>query len=64
VDCRCEYAKKNLTLASQEAALAHLICPDFLYQKTAIITQRKNIDQPRDAFEDTACKPGFENVQF
>jgi hypothetical protein len=37
---------------------------DSLFQKTPIITQTKRFVQPGDAFEDTAFKPGFENVKL
>jgi hypothetical protein len=37
---------------------------DFLFQKTTIIASKKRTIQPRDALEDTAFKPGFENFIF
>jgi hypothetical protein len=37
---------------------------DSLFQKIPIIASKKRTVQPRDAFEDTAFKPGFEIVQF
>jgi hypothetical protein len=42
----------------------HKIGLDSLFQKTPIITSKKLTVQPRDAFEDTAFKPGFEIVKF
>jgi hypothetical protein len=38
--------------------------PDSLFQKTLIIFSKKPTVQPRDAFDDTAFKPGFEIVKF
>jgi hypothetical protein len=37
---------------------------DSLFQKTPIITPKKQTVQPEDAIEDTAFKPGFEIVNF
>jgi hypothetical protein len=37
---------------------------DSVFQKTLIITTIKQTMQPRDGFEDTALKPGFEIVKF
>jgi hypothetical protein len=37
---------------------------DFLFHKTPTITPKSRNVQPRDAFEDTAIKPGFEIVKF
>jgi hypothetical protein len=35
-----------------------------LFQKTPIITPKKQTFQPRDAFEDTGFKQGFEIAKF
>ncbi len=37
---------------------------DSLFQKTPIITLKKRTVQPRDAFVETAFKPGLEIVKF
>jgi hypothetical protein len=42
----------------------HFLGLDSPFQKTPIITLKKRTVQPRDAFEDTAFKPGFEFVKF
>jgi hypothetical protein len=42
----------------------HLIGLDYLFQKTPIINPKTPTVQPRDAFEDTAFKTGFEVVKF
>ncbi len=35
-----------------------------LLQKTPMVISEKETVQPRDAFEDTAFKPGFKTVNF
>jgi hypothetical protein len=37
---------------------------DSIFQKVLIITPTKRTNQPGDAVEDTAFKPGFEIVKF
>jgi hypothetical protein len=64
IDYRCENRIKVGKLKRQH--LCHLIGLDSLFQKTPIIIpkKKKRTVQPGDAYEDTAFKPGFENVKF
>jgi hypothetical protein len=44
-------------------AIWYVLTPSFR-NPAPIITTKKQIVQPEDAFEDTAFKPGFEIVKF
>jgi hypothetical protein len=62
IDYRCEDRKKVGELGCD--IWCHLMSVDSLFQKSPIITLKKQTVQPGDAFEDTAFKLGFEIVKF
>jgi hypothetical protein len=56
--------KTEKKLNSYEATLVSLDRHRLLLPKTPIITPKKRTVQPRDAFEDTVFRSGFEIVKF
>jgi hypothetical protein len=61
LDYRCEGREKVGALSGQVMPLDRSWLPRL---ENPIIPTKKRAVQPGDAFEGTACKPGFEVVKF